>query len=268
VLSTNDLEIAQLPVGDGTTMAAFVARPDGTANAPGIIVFQDAFGVNEHFKDVALRFAAAGFTAIVPELYHRTGAHVHVAFGDVPAARPHSDAITFEMQAADTRAAYAWMIADGGVAPDRVAAVGFCYGGRVAYLANATAPLAAAVSYYAAGLATPEYLALAEKQHGPNLMFWAGRDQHVPREKSRMTEDALTAAKKVHAHVLFSHAEHAFFCNDRPSYDAGCARASWGLMLDVLTSRSPAYSPAVIPTKSPNADRGELKTDSARTSTS
>lgn len=231
--NTHDLEIAQLAVDDGTTMAAFVARPAGAANAPGIVIFQDAFGVNEHFKDVALRFAAEGFTAIVPELYHRTGAHVHVAFGDVPAARPHSDAIAFEMQMADTRACYAWLTADG-VAPDRVAAVGYCYGGRVAYMANAAAPFAAAVAYYAAGLSAPPYLALAERQHGPILMFWAGRDQHVPREKARLTEDALDAAGKVHTQVLFSHAEHAFFCNDRPSYNADYARESWDLTLAFL----------------------------------
>jgi carboxymethylenebutenolidase len=236
MLSTKDLKIAQLPVDDGTTMAAFVARPAGVANAPGIIVFQDAFGVNEHFKEVALRFAAEGFVAIVPELYHRTGTHVQVAFGDIPNAMPHSEAITFDMQMADTRACYAWMTVNG-VAPERVAAVGYCYGGRVAYMANAAVPLAAAVSYYAAGLATPQYLALAEQQHGPILMFWAGLDKHVSREKSRISEDALNASGKVHTQVLFSHAEHAFFCNDRPSYNADYARESWGLTLDFLRSQ-------------------------------
>jgi carboxymethylenebutenolidase len=105
--STRALESVQLAVDDGTTMQAFIARPAAAANAPGIMVYQDAFGVNEHFKDVARRFAAEGFVAIVPELYHRTGTNVQLAYGDVPAARPHTDGLTVEMTEADVRAAFA-----------------------------------------------------------------------------------------------------------------------------------------------------------------
>lgn len=214
-------------------MQGFVARPAGVANPPGIVVFQDAFGVNEHFKDVALRFAAAGFVALVPELYHRTGTNVQVAFGDVPRARPHSDPITEAMTLADARAAYAWLTRNGAAA-DRVAAVGYCYGGRVTYLANASIPFAAAITYYAGGTHTPEYLALAGAQHAPLLMFWAGRDQHIPRANRRLTADALDEARKRHTQVVFSHAEHGFFCNDRDSYDAGYAAESWTLGLEFL----------------------------------
>ncbi len=214
-------------------MQGFVARPAGGANPPGIVVFQDAFGVNEHFKDVALRFAAAGFVALVPELYHRTGTNVQVAFGDVPRARPHSDGLTTAMTSADARAAYAWLAANG-VAATRIATVGYCYGGRVAYLANATVPFAAAITYYAGGIHTPDYVALAGAQHAPLLMFWAGRDVHIPRANPRITADALDEAGKRHTQVVFSHAEHGFFCNDRASYDAGYAQESWTLGLAFL----------------------------------
>jgi carboxymethylenebutenolidase len=229
------IESVQIAVDDGTTMQGFVARPDAVADPPGIVVFQDAFGVNEHFKDVARRFAAAGFVAVVPELYHRTGTDVQVAFGDVPRARPHSDPLTTDMTLADARAAYAWL-AGNGVAASRIAAVGYCYGGRVAYLANASIPFAAAITYYAGGIHTPEYLALAGEQHAPLLMFWAGRDQHIPRANPRLTSDALDEAGKRHTQVRFSHAEHGFFCNDRTSYDAGYAHESWALGLAFLRS--------------------------------
>jgi carboxymethylenebutenolidase len=225
---TQGIESVQIVVDDGTTMQGFVARPAAAADPPGIVVFQDAFGVNEHFKDVALRFAAAGFMAVVPELYHRTGTNVQVAFGDVPRARPHSDPLTSEMTLADARAAYRWLTRNG-VAAARVATVGYCYGGRVAYLANASIPFAAAITYYAGGIHTPDYLALAGEQHAPLLMFWAGRDQHVPRANPRITSDALDEAGKRHTQVVFSHAEHGFFCNDRVNYDAGYALESWAL---------------------------------------
>jgi carboxymethylenebutenolidase len=231
--STPPITPVRIPVDDGTTMQAFVAYPHQTAAAPGIIVVQDAFGVNEHFKDVALRFAAAGFVAIVPELYHRTGTDVQIAFGDVPRAKPHSDVVTPAMTQADLRAAYRWLTTNG-VAAESVAAVGYCYGGRVVYLANAELPLAAAITYYAGGIHTPEYVALADDQHAPLLMFWAGRDQHIPRANPRITADALDAAGKRHTQVRFSHAEHGFFCNDRSSYHENYARESWALGLAFL----------------------------------
>ena len=148
-----------LPVDDGSTMQAFVARPAVTKNAPGIMVIQDAFGVNEHFKDIATRFAAEGFLAIVPEMYHRTGTNVQLGFGDIEAAKPHSSVVTIEMTQADIRATFAWLTGPGGVAKDRVASIGYCLGGRVTYLANAIVPLTAAVSYYGGSLHTPQYVA-------------------------------------------------------------------------------------------------------------
>jgi carboxymethylenebutenolidase len=236
MLSTRSLESVRLAVDDGTTMTAFVARPAGVANAPGIMVYQDAFGVNEHFKDIALRFAAEGFLAIVPELYHRTGTNVQLAFGDVPAARPHTNDLTVEMTEADVRAAYTWLTAND-VAAERVASIGYCLGGRVTYLANARLPLAAAVSYYGGGLHTPQNVALAERQHAPLLMFWAGLDTHIPPENIRVTSEALTAAGKEHTQVVFSQAEHGFFCDERASYHPANARESWALTLEYLRSR-------------------------------
>ncbi len=214
-------------------MQGFVARPAALAGAPGIVVFQDAFGVNEHFKHVAQRYAAAGFVALVPELYHRTGTNVQVGFGDVPRARPHSDVLTNEMTLADARAAYGWLTHNG-VAPGRIATVGYCYGGRVAYLANAAIPFAAAITYYAGGIHTPEYLALAGAQHAPLLMFWAGQDRHIPRANARLTADALDEAGKRHTQVVFSQAQHGFFCDDRESFDAGYALESWALGMEFL----------------------------------
>jgi carboxymethylenebutenolidase len=68
-------------------------------------------------------------------------------------------------------------------------------------------------------------------------MFWAGLDKHIPPENYRVTADALTAAGKEHTQVVFSHAEHGFFCDERPSYHANNARESWALTLEYLRSR-------------------------------
>jgi carboxymethylenebutenolidase len=231
------IETVRLPVADGTTMLAYVARHMKLHNAPGIMIYQDAFGVNDHFKEVAVRYAAEGFVAIVPELYHRSGDDTKFAYGDIPGSRPAAGLATPENITHDFRAAYAWLTTEGGVAKDRVACTGFCMGGRVTYMANADLPLAGAVSYYGGNLSVEPYAAMAEQQHSPILMFWAGLDKHLKPEGHRALADLLTAAGKEHTQVVFSHAEHGFFCNDRAEYHPESARESWALTLSYFRNR-------------------------------
>ena len=65
-------ETADLAVEGSSPMAAYVARPSRLGRHPGLMVFQEAFGVNHHIRDVTERFAAQGYVAIAPELFHRT----------------------------------------------------------------------------------------------------------------------------------------------------------------------------------------------------
>ena len=65
-------EYVELKVSDGTTMQAWTARPVDSGSLPGLLVFQEAFGVNAHIRDVTERFAREGYLAISPELFHRT----------------------------------------------------------------------------------------------------------------------------------------------------------------------------------------------------
>ena len=65
-------EKVTLAVSDGETMPAYVARPESGGNGRGLLVFQEAFGVNQHIRDVTERFAREGYVAIAPDLFHRT----------------------------------------------------------------------------------------------------------------------------------------------------------------------------------------------------
>src|SRR5580658_1159719 len=160
-------EQVSLAVGDGTRMIAHVARPAAPrANAPGILVFQEAYGVNDYLRSVVARFAEAGFTAIAPELYHRSGDGIVGSYDDGhDAIAPYTKATTVDGLAADVRAAYDWLATGARVSPKRIAAVGFCMGGRTAYLANAHVPLAAAVSFYGGNI--PRWFEFAGRQSGP-----------------------------------------------------------------------------------------------------
>lgn len=202
--------------------------------APAIIVFQEAFGVNDYIRDIADRFAALGVTAIAPELFHRTaGPGFAGSYDDFSTVRPHTSALTVEGLDEDIRATFDRLTREQGVDPQRVAAIGFCMGGRVAYMANAIVPLRAAISYYGGGIA-PALLDRAPKQHGPLLMFWGGKDEHITPELYRSVADALAAAGKTHEQVVFSQADHGFFCDRRQSYEQGAARQSWALTLEFL----------------------------------
>lgn len=223
----------ELEVDDGSRMRAYVARPGGPGPHPGILVFQEAFGVNDHIRDVANRFVAQGFVALAPELFHRTAPGFEGRYDDMETVFGHIRALTVEGQVADVRAAHAWLAAQEVVDPDRVAAVGYCMGGRAAYLANASAPLAAGISYYGGGIA-PELLDRVPALHGPQLLFWAGQDRRILPEHYRSVEDALRAAGKRYASVVYSQAQHGFFSDQRSSYDGPAARESWALVLTFL----------------------------------
>lgn len=226
--SSTDTARVELSVADATMMNAYVARPkSGTATA-GMLVFQEAFGVNAYIRDVTDRFAALGFLAIAPELFHRTGPGFEGSYTDFEAVRPHIAALAPGGLNADIDASYEWLRGQGIDAP-RIGAIGFCMGGRIAYMANARVQLGAAISFYGGGI-VPELLPLAQAQRAPILMFWGGLDTHIPPEQYRTVADALTAAKATHEQVVFSQAGHGFFCNARESYNEIASRQAQALV--------------------------------------
>jgi carboxymethylenebutenolidase len=234
-----------LPVADGTTMPAYLARPTGVTPRGGLLVLQEAFGLNGHIRNVAERFARAGFTALAPALFHRTDPHFEGSYTNFAVVRPHMQALTDAGLAADMHAAHDWLTAADGGRVQAVGAVGYCMGGRVAFLADAELPLQAAVSYYGGGIAPnpqgmfPGLLGRAKELHGPILLFWGGRDDHIGLDQTRAVEDALRAAGKHFVQVTFSGVGHGFFCDERPSYDANAARQSWALTLTFFESYLP-----------------------------
>jgi carboxymethylenebutenolidase len=221
-----------LQVADGSTTRAFVARPDGATAAPGLILFQEAFGVNGHIRDVAGRFAGQGFVVVAPEMFHRTAdPGFEARYDDFDSVRPHLGALTAKGIAADAEAAHLFLTRDPQVDPDRVAAIGYCMGGRCSWIANASLPLRAAVSYYGGGI-VPSLLDRAAMLNGPHLLFWGGLDTHIPPEQRAAIVSALTDAKKPFINVEMSEAGHGFFCDQRPAYHADSAAESWALTLE------------------------------------
>ena len=231
----------ELSVNDGSTMRAWVARPKEEGAYPGLLVFQEAFGVNAHIRDIAGRFAREGFVALAPELFHRTGAGFDGRYDDFPSAVPHMKALNDASMGADLRAAHDWVRGSIG-AELAIFAIGYCLGGRAAFLAALTLPLAGAISYYGGGIApnatNPGLLGRASGMQAPLLLFWGGRDKHIPPEQVRAVTDALRATGKNFVNVEISNADHAFFCDARASYSPAAALLAWPLTLAFLRARS------------------------------
>ena len=227
----------ELKVSDGTTMQAWTARPVDGGSLPGLLVFQEAFGVNAHIRDVTQRFAREGFIAIAPELFHRSGPGFEASYDAFPTTVPHISALKDEQMEADERAAFEWLVAQG-VAEGRIGAVGFCMGGRASFLAGLTLPIGCAISFYGGGIAprgaNPGLLSRAKDLRCPLLLFWGGKDKSITRDMVRAVRDTLSEAGKNFINVEFSDAEHGFFCDARASYNPTAAAEAWPLTLAFL----------------------------------
>lgn len=222
-----------LQVSDGSSMNAFVARPVAEGRHPGIIVFQEAFGVNEHIQDVAERLARHGFVAVAPELYHRTAPGYRGSYTNIGPSLELMKTLTEPGLLADAQAVHEWFQHDPGTAADRVGCVGFCMGGRVSFLVNTVLPLRAAVSFYGAGIANG-LTDRAPDLKGAMLFFWGGKDVHIGTEAPGAVAKALHEAGKAFVNVEFSEADHGFFCNFRSAFHAPSARQAEALLFTFL----------------------------------
>jgi carboxymethylenebutenolidase len=229
-------ERVQLKVADGLPMQAYVARPESSVPHPGLLVFQEAFGVNAHIRDVTERFAEQGYIAIAPELFHRTApAGFEASYSDFPSVRAHMQAVTPEAAEADIRATYEWLHSHPEVNHNNISCVGFCMGGRVSFIADSILPLHAAVSFYGGGIA-PDLLNRAQALHAPILLIWGGLDKRITPELRRSVVGAVSAQNKPYVNAEFSQADHGFFCDQRSAYEPQSARQAWVLTLEFLRS--------------------------------
>jgi carboxymethylenebutenolidase len=226
----------ELGVADGKRMMTYIARPKAAGSCPGLLLFQEAFGVNHHIRNVAERFAGEGYVVIAPELFHRTApAGFEASYTDFDAVRPHIQAVTTETVEQDVRASHDWLRASRQADADQISCVGFCLGGRVSFIANSAVPLRSAVSFYGAGIA-PGLLNRAAKLGAPMLFVWGGLDKHITPEYRKSVTDALAAQQKIYVNAEFSRADHGFFCGERAAYEPHSARQAYALTLEFLRS--------------------------------
>jgi len=222
----------------GGPMPLFVARPDGPARGA-VVVIQEAFGVNDHIRDVTRRFAAAGYHAVAPNLFHRTGAP---AFGydDITVVIPHVLALDDADLLSDVEGAVAELRGDGW-ADRQIGIVGFCMGGRVTFLIAGNLSLGAAVGFYGGGIvhgrteSMPSLLPLVSGMRTPWLGLFGDADPGIPVDEVEQLRGVLAADAGVDTSVVrYPGAEHGFHCDARSAYDGAAATDAWARTLDWL----------------------------------
>src|SRR4051794_22898558 len=136
-------------------MALYEAVPDGAPPTRGVVVIQEAFGVNDHIEDVTRRVADAGHHAIAPALFHRSGGGT-APYDDFSKVLPMFEGLDDAGILMDVDAAIA-RLHDEGYADGSIGIVGFCMGGRVTFLVAVERALGAAVGYYGGGIVTGRF---------------------------------------------------------------------------------------------------------------
>jgi carboxymethylenebutenolidase len=250
-------ETVTLATADGP-MPAYRARPDsaakggaargraarGEAARGGVIVVQEAWGVNQHIQDVARRFALAGWDAVAPAFFHRQGSPV-LDYEDLASVMPLLGQLTAEGLAADLTAAVDYLAAAGHRAGN-VAAVGFCMGGTVSFYAGTLHPLGAAVTFYGGGVSQgrfglPSLVDLAPRLQAPWLGHFGDLDRGLPVADVEALRAATGPVGVPTAVQRYADADHGFHCDGRPAvYHRAAAGLAWQRTLGWLDRHAAA----------------------------
>ena len=234
---TEGLDAAEsILVIDGQDVPVYRAQPRGKTNVPVVLVISEIFGVHEHIRDVARRFAKEGYMAIAPDLFVRQGDPTKVAntadlMKNIIAKTPDAQVMSDLDRVVD------WAKQRGGDTA-RLGITGFCWGGRITWLYAAhNLDVKAGVAWYGrlVGEATPntpkQPVDVAQNLKVPVLGLYGAKDTGIPLDSVKRMQDALdkgNSRSTIHVYPDSGHAVHADY---RPSFNATDARDGWNRAL-------------------------------------
>lgn len=219
----------QLNTSDGK-MDAYVAQPKDGGSYPGVVVIQEAFGVNDHMKKVTERIAAEGYVAICPDIFHRESERV-IPFSDMAKAIATLQRVQDPKAMEDVGAAIAHLKSQSIVKAGSLGVIGFCMGGRLTYLtaAHHAKDIKCAVPYYGGGIpmGNPSPLSRTGEIKCPMYLFFGAKDQLIPLDQVNQIKTELTSKKVVFQMEIYPDPGHGFFCDERGSYHEKSAQDAW-----------------------------------------
>jgi carboxymethylenebutenolidase len=219
---------------DDDEIEAYLAQPLGEEACGGVIVIHHMPGYDAGTLEITRRFAAQGYLALCPNLYSREAPGA--ASDDAAATARAAGGVPDDRLVGDVAGAAAYLR---GLASSngKVGVIGYCSGGRQAFLAACRTDLDAAVDCYGAfvveptpegfPLKVPPLLDLAGDMRCPLLGLFGAEDKHPSPADTAVLAGALTTAGKDFEFHTFDGAGHAFFAVDRPSYSVEAANEGW-----------------------------------------
>ena len=203
---------------NGETTPGYLARPDDDQGHPAVIVIQEWWGLVPHIKEMAERFAAEGYIALAPDLYHGRAA------AEPDEARKLAMALDRDRAVAEITAAASYLAALPETMPKRVGVVGWCMGGGLSLSTAAeNGAIGAAVCFYGRPLDPSDTARLQT----PVLGLFASEDHGIPVADVRAFEAELKQHGVPHEIHIYEGAHHAFFNDTRPVYDPEAAADAW-----------------------------------------
>ena len=216
--------------------AGYLALPPG-GSGPGLLLWQEIFGVNEHMRAVAEQYALAGFVVLAPDVFWRQAPRVELGYtGDdfqraIGLMKGYADPDAL----ADIAAAMKTLRARAELT-GKVGSIGYCMGGRLTYLTAATCDVAAAVPYYGGGI--QGQLDRASAIRCPMQFHYAEQDNNIPLSAVDQVRAALPVLPGVtHEVHVYPGAHHGFNCWARASYHARSAALAHGRALSFLSTQ-------------------------------
>jgi carboxymethylenebutenolidase len=238
-------ELIQIPVADGTTLQAYLARPATDPAPAGVIVAHELFGVNPDIRRVADDLAAAGYLTIAPEFYHRDAPPGRWLGRDDTGRQEgfgYLNRLTRQQALDDTAAGIGWLRSQPAI--EQIAMIGFSAGGHLSYLAACQLPISQTAVLYGGWLTTTD---IPMSQPSPTLELTAGirgrllylvgdHDTLIDAAQRRQIRDALQAAGTDHEFVTYPDAAHAFFWPGTPAFSQQAHDDAWSRILAMLAA--------------------------------
>ncbi|HXY08470.1 MAG TPA: dienelactone hydrolase family protein [Terriglobales bacterium] len=216
-------ETVKLKTSDSHELDAYVSRPGGAPIA-GLVVLQEAFGVNRHIRSVADGYAKDGFLAVAPALFDRIERGVELGYEAADLQKGIALARQCDPQDVmkDVAAALGYLRKQ---KVEQCGVIGYCFGGTMAWLAATRLDPDRAVGYYGGSIAR-----FAQENPGcPVMLHFGTLDKHIPKEDIERVQAAHPEVQ-----IFWYEADHGFNCGDRSNYNALAAKQARDRSLEFL----------------------------------
>ena len=216
---------------NGNTFGAYLSLPP-SGSGPGLLVLQEIFGVNSHIRAVTDRWAAEGYVAIAPDLFWRVEPALELPYNNegIEKGRAARQKLDLDLTLKDIASTLDALRARS-ECTGKVAVLGYCFGGLLAYLTAARSKVDAAISYYGGGIETR--LDEAGKITCPIMFHYGEKDAAIPSTAREATRQALAGHDRAEFYV-YAEAQHGFNCDQRASFQPFAAQLARSRSIGLL----------------------------------